>query len=80
MKTHNKAFLKNSFIFDVNKKEPTIQGVKIPDDLFFAVYFSVRVNVMEGWQPTAHDIEKLVARVQQPDLALDEEINNLWSK
>ncbi len=77
MKTHNKAFLKNSFIFDVNKKEHTIQGVKIPDDLFFAVYFSVRVNVMEGWQ---HDIEKLVARVQQPDLALDEEINNLWSK
>lgn len=77
MKTHNKAFLKNSFIFDVNKKEHTIQGVKIPDDLFFAVYFSVRVNVM---QPTAHDIEKLVARVQQPDLALDEEINNLWSK
>lgn len=51
MKTHNKAFLKNSFIFDVNKKEHTIQGVKIPDDLFFAVYFSVRVNVMEGWQP-----------------------------
>ena len=80
MKTNNKSFLKNSFIFDVNKKEHTIPGVKIPDDLFFAVYFSVRVNVMEGWQPTAHDIEKLVARVQQPDLALDEEINNLWSK
>ena len=35
---------------------------------------------MEGWQPTAHDIEKLVARVQQPDPALDEEINNLWLK
>ena len=29
---------------------------------------------------TAHDIEKLVARVQQPDLALDKEINNLWTK
>ena len=57
MKTHNKAFLKNSFIFDVNKKEHTIQGVKIPADLFFAIYFSVRVNVMEGWQPTAHDIK-----------------------
>lgn len=49
MKTHNKAFLKNSFIFDVNKKEHTIQGVKIPDDLFFAIYFSIRINVMEGW-------------------------------
>lgn len=32
------------------------------------------------WQPTAHDIEKLVARVRQPDLALDKEINNLWTK
>ena len=80
MKIHNKTFLKNSFIFDVNKKEHTIQGVKIPADLFFAIYFSVRVNVMEGWQPTAHDIEKLVARVRQPDLALDKEINNLWTK
>lgn len=80
MKIHNKTFLKNSFIFDVNKKEHTIQGVKIPDDLFFAIYFSIRINVMEGWQPIAHDIEKLVARVQQPDPALDEEINNLWSK
>ena len=35
---------------------------------------------MEGWQPTVHDIEKLVAQVQQPDSALDEEINSLWSK
>ena len=80
MKTHNKTFFFFSFTFDVNKEECTIQGVKIPDDIFFAVYFSVRVNVMEGWQPTAHDIEKLVARVQQPDLALDKEINNLWTK
>lgn len=80
MKTYNKTFLKSSFTFDVDKEKHTIQGVKIPDDLFFAVYFSVRVNVMEGWQPTAHDIEKLVAQVQQPDPALDEEINSLWSK
>lgn len=80
MKTHNKTFLKDSFTFDVNKEECTIQGVKIPADLFFAIYFSVKVNVMEGWQPTAHDIEKLVARVQQPDLVLDKEINNLWTK
>lgn len=80
MKTHNKTFLKSSFTFNVDKEKHTIQGVKIPDDLFFAIYFSVRVNVMEGWQPTVHDIEKLVAQVQQPDSALDEEINSLWSK
>ena len=80
MKTHNKTFLKSSFTFNVDKEKHTIQGVKIPDDLFFAIYFSVRVNVMEGWQPTVHDIEKLVARVQQLDPALDEEINNLWLK
>ena len=80
MKTYNKTFLKSSFTFNVDKEKHTIQGVKIPDDLFFAIYFSVRVNVMEGWQPTVHDIEKLVARVQQPDLALDKEINNLWTK
>ncbi|WP_286007060.1 hypothetical protein [Ligilactobacillus aviarius] len=80
MKTYNKTFLKSSFTFDVDKEKHMIQGVKIPDDLFFAIYFSVRVNVMEGWEPTAHDIEKLVARVQQPDPVLDEEINNLWPK
>ena len=80
MKTYNKTFLKSSFTFNVDKEKHTIQGVKIPDDLFFAIYFSGRVNVMEGWQPTVHDIEKLVAQVQQPDSALDEEINSLWSK
>lgn len=45
MKTYNKTFLKSSFTFNVDKEKHTIQGVKIPDDLFFAIYFSVRVNV-----------------------------------
>ena len=35
---------------------------------------------MKDGSQLPHDIEKLVARVQQPDLALDKEINNLWTK
>lgn len=76
----DKKLSTTSYTFDVDKEKHTIQGVKIPEDLFFSVYSSVNFNVMEGWQPTARDIEKLVSQLKHPDSVLDEEINNLWTK
>lgn len=67
------------FVFDVDEKRHTIQGVKIPEKLFFAVYSSVNFNVMEGWQPTARDIRNLVKQMQQPDVTLEKEINDVWT-
>lgn len=69
-----------SFTLDVDKDKHMIQGVKVPNDLFFSVYSSVNFNVMEGWQPSANDIENLVNQLQQSDVTLDEEINKLWTK
>lgn len=68
------------FTLDVDEDKHMIQGVKVPNDLFFSVYSSVNFNVMEGWQPSANDIENLVNQMQQPDVNLDEEINKLWTK
>lgn len=69
-----------SFTLDVDEDKHMIQGVKVPNDLFFSVYSSVNFNVMEGWQPSANDIENLVNQMQQSDVTLDEEINKLWTK
>lgn len=68
------------FTLDVDEDKHMIQGVKVPNDLFFSVYSSVNFNVMEGWQPSANDIENLVNQMQQSDVTLDEEINKLWTK
>lgn len=68
------------FTLDVDEEKHMIQGVKIPDDLFFSIYSSVNFNVMEGWQPSAHDIENLVKQMQQSDVVLDKEIDKLWTK
>ena len=76
----DKKLSTDSYKFDVDKQKHTIQGVKIPENLFLSVYSSVNFNVMEGWRPTANDIEKIVDQVQQPDSTLDEEINDLWTK
>ena len=67
------------FTLDVDEDKHMIQGVKVPDELFFSVYSSVNFNVMEGW-PSANDIENLVNQMQQSDVTLDEEINKLWKK
>lgn len=69
-----------SFTLDVDEDKHMIQGVKVPNNLFFSVYSSVNFNVMEGWQPSANDIENLVNQMQQSDVTLDEEINKLWTK
>lgn len=69
-----------SFTLDVDEDEHMIQGVKVPNDLFFSVYSLVNFNVMEGWQPSANDIENVVNQMQQSDVTLDEEINKLWTK
>ena len=69
-----------SFTLDADEDKHMIQGVKVPNDLFFSVYSSVNFNVMEGWQPSANDIENLVNQMQQSDVTLDEEINKLWTK
>ena len=68
------------FTLDVDEDKHMIQGAKVPDELFFSVYSSVNFNVMEGWQPSANDIENLVNQMQQSDINLDEEINKLWTK
>lgn len=68
------------FTLDVGEDKHMIQGVKVPNDLFFSVYSSVNFNVMEGWQPSANDIENLVNQMQQSDVTLDGEINKLWTK
>ena len=47
----DKKLSTGSYKFDVDKEKHTIQGVKIPENLFFSVYSSVNFNVMEGWQP-----------------------------
>ena len=68
------------FTLDVDEDKHMIQGARVPDELFFSVYSSVNFNVMEGWQPSANDIENLVNQMQQSDINLDEEINKLWTK
>lgn len=68
------------FILDVNEDKHTIQGVNVPDDLFFSIYSSINFNVMEGWRPSANNVKNLIKQMQQPDVNLDEEINKLWTK
>ena len=66
------------FKLEINNEKHTIQGVKIPDDMFLDVKASVRYNAMEGWKPTKQDINYLVERLQSDDPIIEKEMKNLW--
>ena len=53
---------------DINENEQTIQGVKIADrHTFQQIQFSIINEVLEGWQPTAKDIQNSIHAVTHPD-------------
>lgn len=58
----DKKLSTGSYKFDVDKEKHTIQGVKIPENLFFSVYSSVNFNVMEGWRQLPVILKKLLIR------------------
>lgn len=65
----NICSLRYSLIIDDQKQ--TIQGVKIADPVAYRnIKFTVKSNVMEGWQPSYSDIEELktFAETSYPDL------------
>ena len=51
---------KASLTLDVDKNEMTILGVKFDDKKEFRVVWNaISSNVIEGWKPTAMEVERL---------------------
>jgi hypothetical protein len=45
---------------DVDKKNMTIMGVKFDDRKEFRiVWYAISSNAIEGWRPTAEDVQRL---------------------
>lgn len=45
---------------DVNKEKMTIMGVFFDNRLLFkSVWYAISTNMIEGWEPTVEDVEKL---------------------
>ena len=52
----------DQYSLTIDDQAQTIQGVKIPDPATYQnIKFTVKSNVMEGWQPSRTDIEELKA-------------------
>ena len=61
----------DQYSLTIDDQAQTIQGVKIPDpEIYRNIKFSVKNNVMEGWQPSRADIEELkaFAEISHPEL------------
>ena len=61
----------DQYSLTIDDQAQTIQGVKIPDpEIYRNIKFSVKNNVMEGWQPSRADIEdlKAFAEISHPEL------------
>lgn len=47
-------------ILDIDKEKMTILGITFPNRLIFkSVWFALSTNMIEGWQPTVEDVERL---------------------
>ena len=47
-------------ILDINVKEMVILGVQFEDrKIFTSVWYALSTNMIEGWGPTAKDVERL---------------------
>ncbi len=45
---------------DVNKEKMTIMGVSFENRMIFkSVWYALSTNMIEGWQPTVEDVERL---------------------
>lgn len=45
---------------DVNKEKMTIMGVSFENRMIFkSVWYDLSTNMIEGWQPTVEDVERL---------------------
>jgi hypothetical protein len=61
----------DQYSLTIDDQARTIQGVKIPDPATYQnIKFTVKSNVMEGWQPSCTDIEELkaFAETSHPEL------------
>lgn len=71
----------NKFKLDIDDKHQTIQGVHIPDhSTFLDIKFTVKNNVMEGWEPTREDIESLKAFAETQYPELEQKFNKIFGK
>lgn len=68
------------FQLDIDEDKKTIQGVKIPENLFVDMKDIVKYSVMEGWEPTREEITYLLERSKYEDPLLIKELNDIWGK
>ena len=65
----------------INDQEQSIQGVKIPDlTTYQNIKFTVKNNVMEGWQPSRSDIEELKVFAESSHPELEQKFKEIFGE
>lgn len=69
------------YILDINDETQTIQGVFIADkETYQQIRTVVKVNHLEGWNPTKSDIQELLDEAINPNPQVAERFEKIWEQ
>ncbi|QNQ82069.1 helix-turn-helix transcriptional regulator [Lactobacillus sp. PV037] len=72
--------LPDTYVLEINDPNQTIQDVYIEDkETYQQIRFIVESEHLEGWEPTRTEIEFLLNQALEPNLDLQNEIDQIWS-
>lgn len=69
------------YILNINDHEQTIQGVFIADkETFQQIRAVIEANHLEGWNPTASDVQDLLNSANNPNPDMVKRFNEIWNE
>lgn len=69
----------DAYVLEINDPNQTIQDVYIEDkETYQQIRFIVESEHLEGWEPTTAEVEFLLAQALEPNLDLQNEVDQIW--
>ena len=69
----------DAYVLEINDPNQTIQDVYIEDkETYQQIRFIVESEHLEGWEPTTAEVEFLLAPSLEPNLDLQNEVDQIW--
>ena len=71
----------DAYVLEINDPNQTIQDVYIEDkETYQQIRFIVESEHLEGWEPTTAEVEFLLAQALEPNLDLQQEVDQIWGE
>lgn len=71
----------DAYVLEINDPNQTIQDVYIEDkETYQQIRFVVESEHLEGWEPTTTEVEFLLAQALEPNLDLQNEVDQIWGE